>query len=475
MRRAGIACLALLIAACASGPDYQRPSMAWPAAYRGADGAAGAVDPSDTRWWKSFNDPALDALVDDALAGNHDLRQAVLRLQEYEARLQVAGAERYPTLQAAAGASRERMSERLAVPLPLGVAPTNDRFAVGLQARWEIDLWGKLRRADEAATADLLAAEESRRAVVLKLVGDLTEGYARLLRLDAQRDQLLALRRLRQEHVALLEQMREIGSVTDFAVESARAAVAELEGEIAQRERAIAETENALNLLAARPPGPVDRQRGLNDVALPAVPAGLPSALLERRPDLRRAEQELIAANARIGVAKAQFLPAISLTGALGAASASLSNLSLRSANTGSVGVGLLATLFDFGRTEGEVKVAESRQRQLAEAYAGAAAQALREVDDALAARRRSAEREGADERRLQALANALAVVRVRLDGGAATQLELIEADAELQAARITRAESRYEGIAASIALYKALGGGWIDLAAPPAQTAATP
>lgn len=470
MTRASAALLLLGLAACTSGPDYQRPEVALPSAYRSSGTLPVGVtvmDAADTRWWQAFGDPGLDRLVDDALAGNRDLRQAVYRLQEFEARLQAVGADRYPTVQAGAGASRERMSERLPVPLPLGVAPTNNRFALGLQARWEADLWGKLRRADEAATAELLAAEESRRAIVLKLVADLTEGYARLLRLDAQRDQLRRLRDLRQEQVTLLEGMREIGSVTDYAVESARAVVAELEGGLAQRERAIAEAENALNLLAARSPGPVPRQRSLGDVDLPAVPPGLPSALLERRPDVRRAEQDLVAANARIGVAKSQFLPSISLTGALGGASTALSDMTLRSANTASLGVGVLATLFDFGRIEGEVKVAESRQRQLAEAYAGAAAQALREVEDALVARTRNDEREAADDRRLQALAKVRAIVEVRLDGGAATQLDLIEADAALQSARIARAESRYEGIAASIALYKALGGGWIDLASP--------
>lgn len=474
MRRAALALLPAVLAACTSGPDYQRPDVALPAAFRSTVLPVGvtALDAADTRWWQAFDDPALDRLVDDALAGNRDLRQAVARLQEFEARLQVVGADRYPTLQATAGAARERLSERQAVPLPLGVAPTNNRFAVGLQARWEADLWGRLRRADEAATAELLAAEESRRAVVLKLVADLTEGYARLLRLDAQREQLRQLRALRLEQVALLERMRDLGSVTDYAVAAAQALVAELDGGLAQRDRAIAETENALNLLAARPPGPIPRQRGLAELSLPAVPPGLPSALLERRPDLRRAEQELVAANARIGVAKSQFLPSISLTGALGSASASLSNMSLRSANTASLGAGVLATLFDFGRIEGEVKVAESRQRQLAEAYAGAAAQALREVEDALVARARNDERESADDRRLQALAKVLAVVELRLKGGAATQLDLIEAEADLRSARIARAESRYEGIAASIALYKALGGGWIDLAAATPLTA---
>lgn len=476
-RTAPALALAALLSACASGPDYQRPPVALPAAFQAVPAAApapsAAADPADTLWWKAFGDPALDALVSAAIEGNRDLRVAVARIQEYQGRAKAVGAERYPTLNGRVGAGRERMSERRAVPLPLGVSPLNNEFATGLEASWELDLWGKLKRGDEAALADLLAAEEARRAVVMMLIADVTSGYARLLLLDAEVDLLQQQVKQREQQIALQEKMLAGGSATEIAIERTRAEISQLKSTIAQRRRALAETENALSQLAGRAPGPVPRGRRLAELQPPGVPGGLPSDLLERRPDVRRAEQELVAANARIGVAKAQFLPTISLTGTLGAASTALSDLTLRSANTYGLGVGLLGMLFDFGRVEGNVQAAEARRLQLAEAYAAAAGQALREVEDALAARQRNAEREQADQERVATLERIVALQRKRADGGLATELDVLAADIETKQAALVREQSRHDGIALSIALFKAMGGGWIDLAAPPPRAAA--
>lgn len=465
-----------MLAGCASGPDYERPAVPMPATFSAAKATlpAGEADPADRRWWQAFGDPALDALIEAAVAGNRNLRVAVARVQEYEARAGTVAADRYPTLGYRAGAGRERMSEQRAIPLPLGVSPTNNQFEGGLSARWELDLWGRLKRADEAAMAELLSAEEARRGVVLTLVTDVATGYATLLRLDAELAALDAQATLHNEKLRLQALMVAGGSATELAVERTRADLAFNRAIASRVLRARDETENALNFLAGRPAGPIPRGRTLAELQPPGVPGGLPSDLLQRRPDVRQAEQDLIAANARIGIVKSRFLPSISLTAAFGAASASLSNLTLRSANTGLLGVELLGTLFDFGRLEGEVKVVEAQRLQLAEAYAAAAAQALREVEDALVAGSRSAERSSADQRRVQALQRVAALQRARESGGSATALDVLGADLEAGEAAMDALQARHDGIAASIALFKAMGGGWIDLAVPAPQAAAS-
>lgn len=478
MRRKGLVAMvaAATLAGCASGPDYERPAIAMPPAFTAQKPAlpAGEADPSDRRWWQAFGDPALDALVEAAVAGNRNLRVAVARLQEYEARAGAVAAERYPSLGYRAGAGRERMSERRAVPLPLGVSPTNNQFEGGLVARWELDLWGRLKRADEVAVAELLSAEEARRGVVLTLVTDVAIGYATLLRLDAELAALDSQAKLHNEKLRLETLMVAGGSATELALERTKADLALNRSMAARLLRARDETENALNFLAGRPSGPIPRARSLADLQPPGVPGGLPSDLLLRRPDLRQAEQDLIAANARIGIVKSRFLPSISLTAAFGAASTALSDLTLRSANTGMFGVELLGTLFDFGRLEGEVKVVEAQRLQLAEAYAAAAAQALREVEDALVAGARSAERSNAEQRRVEALQRVAALQRKRESGGSATALDVLGADLDAGQAAMDALQSRHEGIAASIALYKAMGGSWIDLAASAPLAAAS-
>lgn len=476
-----LAVAVVMASGCASGPDYERPAVDLPSAFSRpvATLPAGEADPADRRWWQSFGDPALEALIETAVAGNRNLRVAVARLQEYQARAESVSAERYPTLGYRAGAGRERMSERRAIPLPLGVSPTNNQFEAGLVARWELDLWGRLKRADEVALAELLSAEESRRAVVMTLVADVASGYVQLLRLDAELAALDRMAALREAQIELQTRMVAGGAATELAVDRTRALLAFNRGVAARVQRARDETENALNFLAGRPSGPIARERTLDQLQPPGVPGGLPSDLLSRRPDVRRAEQDLIAANARIGVVRSRFLPSISLTAALGGASTSLSDLTLRSANTGLLGLELLGTLFDFGRLEGEVKVAEAQRLQLAEAYAAAAAQALREVEDALVARARTAEREKADLARTEALQRVAALQRTRLEGGSATALDVLAADLEASEAAMDGLQARHDGVAASIALFKAMGGGWIDLAAPmpppPTSTAAAP
>lgn len=468
--------VAVMLAGCASGPEYERPAIAMPSAFTTprAPLPTGEADPSDRRWWQSFGDPALDALVEAAVSGNRNLRVAVARLQEYEARAGAVAAERYPSLGYRAGAGRERMSERRAVPLPLGVSPTNNQFEGGLVAKWELDLWGRLKRADEVAVAELLSAEEARRGVVLTLVTDVATGYATLLRLDAELAALDGQAALHNEKLRLQTLMVAGGSATELALERTKADLAFNRATAVRVLRARDETENALNFLAGRPSGPIPRARTLADLQPPGVPGGLPSDLLQRRPDLRQAEQNLIAANARIGIVKSRFLPSISLTAAFGAASTSLSDLTLRSANTGLLGIELLGTLFDFGRLEGEVKVVEAQRLQLAEAYAAAAAQALREVEDALVAGARSAERSQAEQRRVASLQRVAALQRARESGGSATALDVLGADLEAGQAAMDALQARHDGIAASIALYKAMGGGWIDLAAPAPQAAAS-
>jgi len=325
MRRPTVALLACSLAACMMGPNYHRPAVDVPPAYRFAMAEAGET--ANTTWWQQFQDPVLDQLIADALAHNLAVQIAAANVEQAAAVLTQAKAPLYPQASYGAEGAKQRGSETGATPVPSYVPNPQTSYQVLAGASWELDLWGRIRRLSEAARAQLLATEEARRGVILSLVASVANGYVQLRAFD---EQLVIARRTKDaygESVRLFELQHKHGLKSKMTVEQARTQYETAAAAVPQIEAQIAQAENALSVLLGRNPGEVPRGRSIVDLALPPVPAGIPSAVLEQRPDLRQAEQILVAANARIGAAKALYFPTISLTGAYGTASSDLDKL----------------------------------------------------------------------------------------------------------------------------------------------------
>jgi multidrug efflux system outer membrane protein len=454
--------LLLLAAGCAPlGPDYQRPKLDNPAAFRSAEAAA--ADLANTRWWEQFGDPALDDLIAEALAGNLDLRIAAARVDEYAGRLAVARSGLYPQIGYQGGVSRDRGSERLATPVPSGIANPQTTDTAVLNASWEIDLWGRLRRLDEAARADLLASEEGRRGVILSLVASVANGYIALRDLDRQLEIARQTARSREAALRLFELQHQGGVVSLLEVSQVRSEHEAANAQVIALEQAVAQAEHALSYLLGRSPGPIRRGRTIDELAYVAVPAGLPSDLLERRPDIRQAEQDLVAANARIGAARALYYPTISLTGLLGVASEELGKLFSGPARTWSFAGGLAGPLFTFGAVEGQVEQAEARQRQLLAAYQQSIRTAFREVDDALVEQRKARERAETQARQVAALRDYARLARLRYENGYTSYLEVLDAERGLFNVELQYTQTRGDAFTALVNVYKAMGGGWVE------------
>lgn len=476
-RRLALAPLLLaLLAGCTTvGPDYQRPELPQAAAWRTAP--ADAAELANTEWWKAFGDENLARLIDSAIDANRDLRIAAFRTQEFAARLAVSQAGRMPSIGYGADASRALRSQERPNGLRVGASPVLSNFELGGTLSWELDLWGRLKRADEAAQAELLAAQETRRAVMLTVVADVVSGYVRLLELDRQQAVVTEKLRLRREAVKLMDARRAGGSATRLDVELLRAAAEEQAAALPEIRREIEATELALAGLLGRTGGPIER-RSLEALRLPQIPSGLPADLLTRRPDVAAAEQDLVAANARIGIARSAYFPTLSLNAALGLAADNLRWLFAETARTASFGAGLGGTLFDGGRTEGEIKQAEARRGTAQEVFLKTLQMALIEVEIALSARARAGEREQAIAARVQALRDVQRLTAARQAGGQTARLDVFDAEIRVQEGLAAEAEGRRDTLLSLVAVYKAMGGGWMleqerRRAAPEAQAAA--
>lgn len=447
---------------CAVGPDYKRPEVDAPATYRFGD--IQAVESANTMWWALFDDPVLEQLIAEALANNKDLRIATARVEEFAARLTTTRSQFYPQIGYGAGGSRERLSERLDTPV-VGVPNPQTTYQAVLNASWEIDLWGRIRRLSEAAQADLLSTEEARRGVVLSLVSAVASGYVTLRDFDKQLAISQRTAKSREEALKLFELRFKGGIVSQVEVAQIRSEYEAAAAAIPSAERAIAQSENALSILLGRNPGPILRGRSVDDLSLPVVPAGLPSELLERRPDVRQAEQNLIAANARIGAARALYYPAISLTGLFGGASADLDNLFNGSARVWSYAGNITGPIFTGGQVSGTVAQADAQQKQLLATYERTIQNAFREVDDALIDHRKSRERLAAQGRQVDALRDYARLARLRYDNGYTSYLEVLDADRSLFNAELGYAQTQADVFNALVNIYKAMGGGWVNVA----------
>ena len=463
MRRAAFA-LALAASACTVGPNYKRPVAHLPEAYRGAapTGAPAADQPSlaDQKWWEVFQDEQLQGLIRTALRQNFDVRIAAARVAEARAQLGITRADQFPQVDGSALADRQRVSAS-PVPLPSQAFERNV-FQVGASTSWEVDFWGRFRRATEASRATLAATEWGRRAIVTSLVAQVAEAYFALRAIDLNLDisrQTLASRR---ESLRLTQVRAAGGAASELDVRQAEQLVFGASATIVDLERQAQQQENLISILQGNDPGAVPRGRTLTDQPLiPQVPTGLPSALLERRPDIVEAEQTLVAANANIGVARANFFPEVSLTGSGGFQSASLSSLLTGPAAFFTVGATLLQPVFTAGRTRSQVELAEVRRDVALLAYQQTIRQSLRDLSDALIAYRQDREFREQQQLLARSAAEALRLTTVRYQGGASSYLEVLDADTRLFIAQLGLAQAQLNELRALVQIYRALGGGW--------------
>jgi multidrug efflux system outer membrane protein len=464
MRALIILLLAGAAAGCTVGPDYKRPIVTVPDAYRGAappePAAAGVASIGDQAWWDVFQDDQLRELIRIALQRNFDLRIAATRILEAQAELGITRADQFPTVDAGASTSRRRAA-RSVVPFPLDPYQVGD-FQLTASVAWEIDFWGKFRRATEAARATLLASEWGRRAVATSLVSQLAGAYFEMRAFDRQLDVATRTLASRRESLRLTEVSASGGATSLVDVRQAEQLVYNAAATISDLERQIAQQENFISVLLGRNPSDVPRGASLEQqVHLPEVPVGLPSALLERRPDIRQSEQLLIAANANIGVAKAAYFPQISLTGNGGVESSALSDLFTKPAGLWSVGAGLAQPIFNAGRTRSRVALSKAQQEEAVLVYQQTIQQSLREVSDALVGYRK-----GREFREQQVLLNRAAtdarrLADIRYRGGATSYLEVLDSDTRMFSAELGVTQAELSELLSLVQLYRALGGGW--------------
>jgi multidrug efflux system outer membrane protein len=457
---------ALLGAGCASvGPDYERPALELPAAWPAAPEVG--VPVTGAHWWSVYGEPALDRLMAEALEHNKDLALAMARVDEARALVGLARADQFPAVGASASRSRSRMSERGTMPVPAGVDPLSNTNRVTLEASYELDLWGRYRHASEAARAELLASEAARDAVRLSLSAQVAQGYFALASLDAQVAITRRTIEARSEALELQRRRHASGVISEFDLRQVEAELAAARALLPALERQRTQQHNALAVLLGRSPraivdGAIERVALFPEAGgTLVVPDGLPSELLLRRPDLREAEQRLVAANARIGVARAAYFPSIALTGYLGSESTSLADLFSGPAGIWQFAVSLTQPIFNAGRLDAQVQASEARQQQALVQYERAVQSAFRDVMDAMAAQSRAREQLEAETERAASLEQALKLARLRYDNGIASLLDVFDAERNLLAAELNRADAVRARQAAIADLAKALGGGW--------------
>ena len=447
---------ALLLGGCMVGPDYVRPTIDTPTGWRVTE--QGARNLANTAWWEQFNDPVLNELIATALRENKDLLIATARIEEYAGRYGVTRSQLYPQVGMGVDASRQRGS----VTNDDAMSQTYSTYGALLGASWEIDLWGKIRRQSEAARAQIVASEEGRQGVILTLVSSVAGGYIYLRDLDRQLEIARSTARARGDSFRIFKDRYEGGVISILELSQNKAQYEEALATIPQFEKNIAQQENALSVLLGRNPGPIPRGKDIDRLSAPVAPEGLPSSLLERRPDIRAAGQKLIAANALIGAAKAAYYPSISLTGALGVASGNLSDLFNSSSKVWQYGGSLGLPIFTAGLLAGQVQVAEAQQQQALFAYQKAVQDAFRGVNDALIDQDRTRVQLAAQRQQVDSLTRYADTAQLRYDNGYTSYLEVVDAQRSLFNAQLSYTQTQQTLLQASINLYKAMGGGWM-------------
>ncbi len=448
--------LSLLLSSCAMGPNYERPKIETADNFRMAEIEGESI--ANLPWWELLHDEQLQLLIRQALAENKDLKQAVASMEEFQSRIFMARADFLPGINVSANAPAFGTLGGFVVP---GFPTPFSYFGQGT-LNWEIDIWGRVRRANEAARADLLAREENRRAVVLTLVSGVAQSYFDLLQLDMQLEITRRTLLSWEETVALSQHRLRGGVISRLDADQFEAERANVSARLAEIERQVIQKENELNVLLGKNPAPISRGRLLTDqVMLLEVPAGLPSDLLQRRPDILQAEQALAAATARIGMTKAARFPRITLTGLLGVASPRLANLLTSGTEYGMGGVGLAGPLLNAQTLGHEQRAFEAQSRRVLAQYEQTILVAFKEVEDSLVAVRTAKNQRKAQQEQVDALRSALQIANLRHQAGITSHLEVLVAKRTLFSAETALTSAHRLHLVSVVQLYKALGGGW--------------
>jgi len=465
MKRIILTFSVLALCGCTMGPNYKRPQLPLPGEFRSAPapGSDPAASIADTKWQNLFPDQTLNQMVNTALVNNFDLRIAVQRVEEARAQLGITRANQYPFVNAQASFTAGRSSTIGSVPLvPAGTTLTSSFTDLGVALSWELDIWGRLRRLTEAARARYLASEEGSRAVRVSLVSDVMETYFQLLEQDLELEISRKTQGIAKDSVNLVELRRQRGAASALDVRQAEQLLYTASAQIPAAEHAIAQSENLLSLLQGAAPAGQARGRKLEEIPTPAqLPPGLPSALLERRPDIREAEQELVAANAQIGAARALYFPQLSLNAFVGGESRSLANIATGPARVYSVVPSALQTIFNAGQTRNQVRFTEAQQRELLITYQRSIYTALREVSDALVAFDKLRDQRIQQELLVHTLDESVRLSELRYRGGLDSYLQVLDAQRNLFSGQLVLAQLRLQERVSVVQLYRALGGGW--------------
>ncbi len=464
----------LITCGCAVGPNYRRPKVDVPDAYRGAPAltqpstpqqepqqASQSSEPSfgDQKWWDVFQDPQLQELIRTALKQNYDVRIAATRILEAQAQLGITRADQLPTIDAGAAAINQRVpKQKIVAPFPYETSANQ----VGASVLWDLDFWGKYRRATEAARANLLATEWARRAVTNTLVSNVAAAYFQLRAYDLQLEISRRTLASRQESLQLTQTLANGGVGTMLDVRQAEQLVAVAAESIPDLERRIQQEENFISTLLGNNPSPIARGMKLTEQPhLPEVPAGIPSCLLERRPDIRAAEAQLMAANAQIGVAKAAYFPQITLTADSGFLSSALTSLFTGPAGFWNFGGSLAQPIFAGGRIKSGVRLTEARKQELVLTYQQTIQQAFRGVSDSLVGYQKSREFRQHQEELVLAAQDAAQLSEVRYRGGASNYLEVLTNETNAFDAELGLAQAQLNELVSLVEIYRNLGGGW--------------
>ena len=461
--RALAALVAVALAGCTVGPDYVRPGVDTPAAWR--IDYPKAADVANAKWWEQFGDPVLDELIDTALRENRDVRIAAARVDQFIGALDSTRSQFFPQIGYGADVSRARASQVGQPPLPPGADPYFTLYQGSLGASWQLDLFGRVRRLSEAAQAQVYASEQAQRGVVLAVVSAVASSYIGLRALDRQLEIAQATAANFGETARIFELRFRAGAVSQTEVVQIRSQYLQALAAIPAFQQQIAAQENLISILLGRNPGPIPRGKTIDQLVAPLIPADLPSALLQRRPDILQAEQNLVAANANIGATRALYYPTISLTGTLGSVSTAFGNFLSGPASAALVGASLVGPIFTFGAIEGQVRSAEAQQQQAVFFYQRTVLGAFRETNDALTASQRRIEEVERQAERVTALREFARLSTLKFDKGVAGYLEVLVAENELFAAELASVRLLADRYIQVVNVYQAMGGGWVTLA----------
>jgi len=453
--------LIALTAGCAVGPNYHRPPVSAPPVYRGLTPEEAARNEArsfaDEKWWEVFQDEQLKELIRTALQRNYDVRIAATRILEAQARLGITRADQFPTITGEAAAANVRTAQSKFIP-----AFTTSVNRVALDFSWDLDFWGRYRRSTEAARASLAASEWARREIITQLVANLATTYFQLRALDLQLEISRRTLASRQDSLRLIRVLAEGGATSMLDVRQAEQLVYTAAAEIPSLEQQIEQQENLISTLLGNNPGAIPRGKILTEQEHPpTVPVGLPSSLLERRPDIRQAEQQLIAANAEIGVARSAYFPQIPLTATAGYQSSALAGLFFGPAGAWNFGASLTQPIFTAGRLKSNVRLAESQRQEALLFYQQSIQNAFRDVSDALIAYRKTQEFRRQQQLLVESAQDATRLSQLRYTGGAASYLEVLTNDTNYFSAELVLVQAQLNELLSLVQLYKGLGGGW--------------